>query len=145
MRWRCRSGQRLRARAGPGSGRHWKDGAFGAGYDLRWKWTPRRHPLCAAHWNDDNGKRLAPVDRLAEDLLELVQFFLEQLGCFRLEVEAEQGLGVGLADVEPPVAEVDGDAVEVVDLGLFVVLGQFADLGLLVLDLEVDLAGLAVA
>ena len=36
----------------------------------------------------------------------------------RLEVEAEQRLGVARAQVEPPVAEVDGEPVEAVLLGV---------------------------
>src|SRR3954464_353387 len=63
----------------------------------------------------------------------------------RLEIEAQQGLGIGGADVEMPVWVVDRDAVQPRDLGLGVGSGDLGHLGLLVGDLGVDLAGDEVA
>ena len=86
----------------------------------------------------------------AADRDELRAPCVAQRGRARLEVEAQERLGVAGAHVEPPprrvaeVAELDRDAVEVVDLALLVDVGQLADLPVLVLDLEVDLPGLAV-
>src|SRR2546430_1935963 len=57
-----------------------------------------------------------PVRRFPQDSLQLVQALLNRLRIFGFEVQPQQRLGVALADVEPPVAVVDGDAVEVIDL-----------------------------
>jgi len=82
---------------------------------------------------------------LAQDLLQLLEFFIEQAWGGGFEVESEHGFGVALSYVEPPVATVNRDAVEVVNLGFAVGLGQFADLAVFVFDLEVEFAGLGVA
>src|SRR5882724_4578137 len=63
----------------------------------------------------------------------------------RLQHEPQVGLGVRGADVGPPGGVVDRDAVEIVDLGVLVALGEARDLPLLVLDYEVDLGALGVA
>ena len=47
---------------------------------------------------------------------QLVAVALHRLPVAGLHVEAEEGFGVGGAEVEPPVAEVHGKAVEVVYL-----------------------------
>src|SRR5262245_2537066 len=59
----------------------------------------------------------------------------------RLEVESQQRLGVGGADVEMPLGVVDRDAVEVVDLGVGEAALDLGHLARLVGDLGVDLAG----
>src|SRR5690606_30511668 len=65
-----------------------------------------------------------------------------------LGVEAQQGLGVGGADVEPPVGGGDGEAVQVVEGDALAALVGGADRGEaggLVVDGGVDLAGSGVA
>ena len=81
---------------------------------------------------------------LAQDLLQLLKLRLHFLRTLRLQVQSQQRLGVALSHVEPPVAVVDRDAVEVIDLALLVGVAELADLAVLVFDLEVDLAALAV-
>ena len=70
-----------------------------------------------------------PVYGFAEDLLQFREFFLHDPGGLGFEVQAQQRLGVALADVEPPVAEIDGDAVQIIHLILLVRVGQLADFG----------------
>ena len=85
------------------------------------------------------------MQRLAQKPLEFLHLFSQELGRLGLHIEAEERLGVALANVEPPVAQVDRDAVEVVDGPLFLVaVCQLSDLGVLVFNLEVDLTRLAV-
>ena len=90
------------------------------------------------------GADTVPYRRLAEELFQLGELFFEHLRGRGLEVEPEQWLSVALTDVEPPVLQLDGDPVKVVDLPLLVDVRDLADLPVLVLDLEVDLAALAV-
>src|SRR5258706_16215703 len=85
------------------------------------------------------------VRGIAEVFFEFAEFVLEHFGGGGFEVQAEHRFGVALADVEPTVAQVDRDAVEVVDLPFFVGVSDLADLAVLVFDLEIHFAGLAVA
>jgi len=85
------------------------------------------------------------VEGLAEDSLEVLELFIEEAWGVGFEVEQEEGVGGTLADVEPPVGGFDGEAVEVVGLGLAVGLGDFSDFCVLILDMEGDFAGVGVA
>ena len=70
---------------------------------------------------------------------------MHQLARLRLQVQSQQRLGVALADVEPPVLELDRDPVEVVHAAGLIRVGQLANLPVLVFHLEIHLAGLRVA
>src|SRR5918998_3698156 len=75
---------------------------------------------------------------------EFVALALHRLVVFRLHIEAEEGLGVRGAEVEPPVAQVDCEAVEVVYLRYLVLRIVVLDLiqgRFLVFYFGVDLAG----
>src|SRR5215210_1360431 len=73
---------------------------------------------------------------------QLVTFALHRLPVARLHIEAEERLGVRGAEVEPPVAKVDRETVEVVYLHVLVLREVVLDLfecRFLILDLGVDL------
>ena len=75
---------------------------------------------------------------------QLVAFARHRLVIVGLHVETEERFGVRGAEVEPPVPEIHGEAVEVVYLHALVfgeVVFDLLDGGLLVFDLGVDLAG----
>ncbi len=120
----------MRRRRGGGGGGWGDDGRWYEFAVRGWGWG-----LCG----------LVSVYGFAEDLLEFLEFVVEEFWGIGFEVESEHGFGVAFSDVEPPVAGVDGDAVEVIDLGFAVGFGEFADFGVFVFDLEVDFAGLGVA
>src|SRR5579859_7007350 len=70
-----------------------------------------------------------------------VAFLIHERGGLCFEVHAQQGFGVGGAHVEPPVAEIEGDAVKMID-GLrlrTVVFFERLQLARYVLDTSVDL------
>src|SRR5438128_2192622 len=45
----------------------------------------------------------------------LISFLLHQLPTVRLDIQAEQGLGIRWTHIEPPVAEVQGDTICVIN------------------------------
>src|SRR5579864_5435436 len=72
--------------------------------------------------------------RLAQQRRQLLAAAGQLGGGLGFEDQPQVGLGVGGADVGPPVGIADGDAVQVVDPGIGVTLGQQLYLARLVLD-----------
>ena len=67
-------------------------------------------------------------------------FFGHEFGGIGLEVEAEQGLGVRWADIEPPVGIFDFETIEFVLLPVSILLLERSEDSILVVDFAVDLA-----
>src|SRR6185295_19859811 len=83
--------------------------------------------------------------RLPQDPDQLLFTSLQFLRRPGLQNQPQKGLGVRRPHVRPPVGIAEGDAVEVIDLGVGVAAGELVHLSLLVLHLEVDLRALGVA
>src|SRR5579859_2853729 len=59
--------------------------------------------------------RLLRAGLAANERQHLVAFLIHERGGSGFQVHAQQGFGVGGAHVEPPVAEIEGDAVKMID------------------------------
>src|SRR6185295_2188564 len=101
-----------------------------------WKGRTTR---CRTATSPTSGSTCDLLCRRPQDPLQLVAAALELLWRLRLQHQPQERLGVRGADVGPPGGVLDRDAVQVVDLGVLVALGQERDHPLLVLDHEVDL------
>src|SRR6476619_5558441 len=94
--------------------------------------TPRSRPCSAVRWSGfwmrwgsrDFFAKRSLLRRLSQNPDQLLLVTLQLLGRLSLQHEPQVGLGVRGADVRPPVGVAEGDAVEVVDLGVGEAAGQ---------------------